>query len=372
MGTRSPAPALYGSSSPARERLTLPGAANLLARPHARCCCRATCAAACCSALLHSSTLLFLSLSKLEAQVTSFKKDLVKGHEGKQFPNDKSGLGFNSNNKNKSTHKRKKGQGHVKDPAKIVCFKCKIEGHHVRLCPLKKKPLGEKKQGKRPQDGVHGLPQGQAQGLPQREEGPLTEKDQAKAPVAEKSSCKMEKTEYMMEMVLKREDGVEDKRRRWCAYKMEEDGGMDNDEDGGMDNDEEGEDGACRLEKNVQGLVPLRYYRPTPSPSSSHPPPNPAVGRRPLLGRPRARTPACARASLHAAAAQSVDPLDGHTLSRPRAVRQQLSRAGEAHAARRFCPARPAPRALLLLRHMRCCLLLCPAPLCHAAVPLAL
>ncbi|KAK1692713.1 hypothetical protein QYE76_009410 [Lolium multiflorum] len=92
---------------------------------------------------------------ELKAQVTSLKKNLVKGHEGKQSPNDKSGHGFNSNNKKKSTtHKRKKGQGHVKDPAKIVCFKCKIEGHHVRSCPLKKKPLGEKKQGKRPQDGA--------------------------------------------------------------------------------------------------------------------------------------------------------------------------------------------------------------------------
>ncbi|KAK1617147.1 hypothetical protein QYE76_022664 [Lolium multiflorum] len=132
--------------------------------------------------------------SELEARVTSLKKDLVKGHEGKQFPNDKSGLGFNSNNKNKSTmHKRKKGHGHVKDPAKIVCFKCKIEGHHVRSCPLKKKPLGEKKQGKRPQDGAHGLPQGQAQGLPRLEERPLPKKDQAKAPVVEKSSEKKEK-----------------------------------------------------------------------------------------------------------------------------------------------------------------------------------
>ncbi|KAK1606868.1 hypothetical protein QYE76_030541 [Lolium multiflorum] len=83
--------------------------------------------------------------------------------------------------------------GHVKDPAKIVCFKCKIEGHHVRLCPLKKKPLGEKKQGKRPQDGDHGLPQGQAQGLPRLEERPLPKKDQAKAPVVEKSSEKKEK-----------------------------------------------------------------------------------------------------------------------------------------------------------------------------------
>ncbi|KAK1680952.1 hypothetical protein QYE76_041800 [Lolium multiflorum] len=133
-------------------------------------------------------------IEELEAQVTSLKKDLVKGHEGKQSPNDKGGLGFKSNNKNKSTtHKRKKGHGHVKDPAKIVCFKCKIEGHHVRLCPLKKKPLGEKKQGKRPQDGAHGLPQGQAQGLPRLEERPLPKKDQAKAPVVEKSSEKKEK-----------------------------------------------------------------------------------------------------------------------------------------------------------------------------------
>ncbi|KAK1650720.1 hypothetical protein QYE76_068525 [Lolium multiflorum] len=133
-------------------------------------------------------------IEELEARVTSLKKDLVKGHEGKQSPNDKSGLGFNSNNKNKSTtHKRKKGQGHVKDSAKIVCFKCKIEGHHVRSCPLKKKPHGEKKQGKRPQDGAHGLPQGQAQGLPRLEERPLPKKDQAKAPVVEKSSEKKEK-----------------------------------------------------------------------------------------------------------------------------------------------------------------------------------
>ncbi|KAK1646874.1 hypothetical protein QYE76_064679 [Lolium multiflorum] len=81
----------------------------------------------------------------------------------------------------------------MKDPAKIVCFKCKIEGHHVRSCPLKKKPHGEKKQGKRPQDGAHGLPQGQAQGLPRLEERPLPKKDQAKAPVVEKSSEKKEK-----------------------------------------------------------------------------------------------------------------------------------------------------------------------------------
>ena len=61
------------------------------------------------------------------------------------------------------------------------------------MCPLKKKPLGVKKQGKRPQDGAHGLPQGQAQGLPRLEERPLPKKDQAKAPVVEKSSEKKEK-----------------------------------------------------------------------------------------------------------------------------------------------------------------------------------
>jgi hypothetical protein len=49
--------------------------------------------------------------------------------------------------------------------AKIVCFKCKIEGHHVRFCPLKKKHLSEKQQGKRPQD--------QAQVRPQIEDMPL-------------------------------------------------------------------------------------------------------------------------------------------------------------------------------------------------------
>jgi hypothetical protein len=58
---------------------------------------------------------------------------------------------------------------------------------------LKKNPLGEKKQGKRTQDGAHGLPQGQAQGLPRLEEMPLPKKDQAKAPIVEKSSEKKKK-----------------------------------------------------------------------------------------------------------------------------------------------------------------------------------
>jgi hypothetical protein len=49
-------------------------------------------------------------------------------------PNDKSGLGFISNNKNKSKiKKKKKGQGQVKDPAKIVCFKCKLNGTMLDL-----------------------------------------------------------------------------------------------------------------------------------------------------------------------------------------------------------------------------------------------
>ena len=109
-------------------------------------------------------------IKELKAQVTSLKKDLVKSHEGKskldnmlsvqQSPNDKSGLGFNSNNKKKSkSNKKKKGQGQVKDPAKIVCFKCKIEGHHVRSCPLKKKTLSEKQKEKRPQVQTHAQPQ---------------------------------------------------------------------------------------------------------------------------------------------------------------------------------------------------------------------
>jgi hypothetical protein len=130
-------------------------------------------------------------IKELKAQVTSLKTDLVKSHEGKckldtmlsvqQSPNDKSGLGFKSNNKNKSkNNNNKKGQVQVKDPAKIVCFKCKIEGHHVRSCPLKKK-----QKGKRPQAQTHIQPQ--------VEEIPLPKKNQANAPIVEKSSEKKEK-----------------------------------------------------------------------------------------------------------------------------------------------------------------------------------
>jgi hypothetical protein len=132
-------------------------------------------------------------IKELEAQVTLLKKDLVKSHEGKskldkmlsaqKSPNDKSGLGFISNNKKKSKlFKKKKGQEQVKDPAKIVCFKCKIEGHHVRSCPLKKKHLSEKQQGKRPQ--------AQTQVLPQDEEKLPPKKNQPNAPIVEKSNEK--------------------------------------------------------------------------------------------------------------------------------------------------------------------------------------
>ena len=53
---------------------------------------------------------------------------------------------------------KKKGQEQVKNSAKIVCFKCKVEGHHVRSCPLKKKPISDKQQGKRPQVHSHAQP----------------------------------------------------------------------------------------------------------------------------------------------------------------------------------------------------------------------
>src|SRR5215216_2871702 len=104
-------------------------------------------------------------IKELKAQVTSLKKDLEKSHEGKftlnnilsvqKSPNDKGGLGFNSNKKRKYKMNKNKGQEQIKNSAKIVCFKCKIEGHHVRSCPLKKKPISDKQQGKRPQVHSH-------------------------------------------------------------------------------------------------------------------------------------------------------------------------------------------------------------------------
>ena len=72
-------------------------------------------------------------IKELKAQVTSLKKDLEKSHEGRsildnmlrmrRLPNDKSGLGFISNHKNKSKIDKKKVQEQVKDFSKKVCFK---------------------------------------------------------------------------------------------------------------------------------------------------------------------------------------------------------------------------------------------------------
>jgi hypothetical protein len=132
-------------------------------------------------------------IKELKAQVSSLKKDLVKSHEGKskldnmlrvqKSANDNSGLGFISNNKKKSKiNKKNKGQGQVKDPAKIVCFKCKTEGHHVRSCPLNKKELVEKQQWKRPQVQSHAQPRVEEKSLPK--------KNQDNAPIVEKSSEK--------------------------------------------------------------------------------------------------------------------------------------------------------------------------------------
>ncbi|KAM3274060.1 hypothetical protein ACQJBY_043320 [Aegilops geniculata] len=81
---------------------------------------------------------------------------------------------------------KKKGQEQVKNSAKIICFKCKIEGHHVRSCPLKKKAISDKQQGKRLQ--VHSHAQ------PQVEERPLPKKTQANASQVEKSSEKKVKS----------------------------------------------------------------------------------------------------------------------------------------------------------------------------------
>ncbi|KAK1678505.1 hypothetical protein QYE76_039353 [Lolium multiflorum] len=157
-------------------------------------------------------------IKELEAQVLSLKKDLEKRHEGKsaldkmlsvqQSPNDKSGLGFNSNNKNKSKSKsnKKKGQDKVKDPAKLVCFKCKVEGHHVRSCPLKKKKhLSEKQQGKRPQG------QGQAHARPQVEDRPLPKKNQDIVPQEKKSIKKTLQEKLPWPTKLKSRRGC------WCT-----------------------------------------------------------------------------------------------------------------------------------------------------------
>ena len=60
-------------------------------------------------------------------------------------------------------------------------IKCKIEGHHVKSCPLKKKHLSEKQTGKRPQG------QGQSQAQLQVEHRPLPNKNQVNVPQVKKS-----------------------------------------------------------------------------------------------------------------------------------------------------------------------------------------
>src|SRR5664279_2265113 len=135
-------------------------------------------------------------IKELKAQVTSLKIDLEKCHGGKstldnilsvqKSPNDKRGLGFISNHKNKSKfNNKKKGHEQVKNSAKIVCFKCKVEGNHVRSCPLKKKPLSEKQQGKRPQV--------QSQAQLQVEERPLPKNNQAIVPQVQPQVAKATK-----------------------------------------------------------------------------------------------------------------------------------------------------------------------------------
>ncbi|KAE8799211.1 hypothetical protein D1007_25335 [Hordeum vulgare] len=107
---------------------------------------------------------------------------------GKKSPNDKAGLGFNSNKKKKHKSFKKKGQEEVKNWAKIIFFKCKIEGNHVRSCQLKKKPHSDKQQEKRPQ--VHSHAQ------PRVEDRPVANNTQVNASHVEKSSEKKVKSRH--------------------------------------------------------------------------------------------------------------------------------------------------------------------------------
>ncbi|KAE8784515.1 hypothetical protein D1007_41867 [Hordeum vulgare] len=117
-------------------------------------------------------------IKELKVQVTSLKKDFEKGHEvmstlnnilwGQKSANDKGGLGFDSNKKKKSKSFKKKGQGQVKNSTKIIFFNCKIEGHHVKSCPLKKKPKSHKKHGKLPQVQSHSQLQVEERPLPKK------------------------------------------------------------------------------------------------------------------------------------------------------------------------------------------------------------
>jgi hypothetical protein len=84
------------------------------------------------------TTNLVEEIKELKAQATSLEKDLEKCQEGNstlsdmasvpRFPRDKSGLGFNSNDKNKSKVNNKKGQDKVKNSTNIICFKARLKG----------------------------------------------------------------------------------------------------------------------------------------------------------------------------------------------------------------------------------------------------
>src|SRR4051812_30041023 len=100
---------------------------------------------------------------------------------GKNPPMTRVDLDSTFNNKKPMINKKKR-QPQVKNSAKIICFKCKVEGHHVRSCPLKKKPLSDKQQGKRPQL------------QPQGEERPLPKKTQVNDLHVEKSTKKKGKS----------------------------------------------------------------------------------------------------------------------------------------------------------------------------------
>ncbi|KAE8774012.1 hypothetical protein D1007_53711 [Hordeum vulgare] len=127
-------------------------------------------------------------IKELKAQVTSLKKDLEQCHEGmptlnnvlceQTSLNDKNEFGVNSN-------KNKRGLEQVKNSAKIICFKCKVKGHHVRSCPLKTKSQSHKQQGKRPQTQSHIQLQVEVR--------PLPNKTQTNTPQGEKSTGKKAK-----------------------------------------------------------------------------------------------------------------------------------------------------------------------------------
>ncbi|KAE8805933.1 hypothetical protein D1007_17938 [Hordeum vulgare] len=133
----------HNVATPCDELLSLPCCSNIEAYTSSSTCIDTNCAE---------------EIEELKAQVTSLKKDLEQCHEGmstlnnglceQTTPNDKNDVGVNSN-------KNKRGLEQVNNSAKIICFKCKVKGHHVISCPLKTKSQSHKQQGKRPQTQSH-------------------------------------------------------------------------------------------------------------------------------------------------------------------------------------------------------------------------